>query len=134
MTLKALPDVEGPIRAWIRSLNLNDVGSRVFLGLPERCTFPALEMTLIDGGIQPGEVPLADVLMSFNVWGGTRQQAAAIAWALASAVESLTAGTTFDSTLAGMGGQVVTGPLFRPDPDNKPRYLLDVALTVRPLS
>jgi hypothetical protein len=134
MALKVMPDVEGPIRAWVRSLSLTDVDSRVFLGLPERCTFPAVEMTLIDGGFQTGLAPLADVVVSFNVWGGTRQQAASITWALGSAIESLASGTTFDSTLAGMGGSVVTGPLFRPDPDNRPRYLLDAAITVRPLT
>jgi hypothetical protein len=131
MTAKTLPDVEGPIRTWARALNLTNVGTRVFLGLPERCTFPAIDMTLLDGGFQPGEAPLANVLVSFSVWGGTRQQAASGAWALASAIESLRA-TTFDSTLTGMVGQVVTGPLFRPDPDKKPRYLVDASLTVRP--
>lgn len=135
MNTKTFVDVEGPIRAWLRGLSLTGVGSRVFLGLPERCSYPAADLTLLDGGIQAGEAPLADVYLTCSVWGGARPAAADAAWEIANAVENLKAGTALDSpvTCYGMGGTVVLGPVYRPDPaDNRARYLLDLLITVRP--
>jgi hypothetical protein len=131
MTAALFVDVEGPIRAWTRGLNLDGVGSRVFLGLPERCTFPAIDLFLVDGGVGNSDTPMPSPLIQFNVWGGTRAGAAAIAWALTEQLDGMLGGTTLDASLVGMGAVVTTGPIFRPDPDGKPRYILDAALTVR---
>lgn len=121
-------DVEGPVRAWLRGLNLNDVGARVFIGLPERNAFPAISLALIDGRLDAGEAPLANPVITFSVWGGSRSQAAAIVWALCSAIGSV---RSVDLTsLRLMGAEVITGPVFRPDPDGKPRYVVDAAFAV----
>ena len=131
---KTLPDVEGPIRAYLRALAITGIGTRVFLGVPERATYPLVDMTLLDGGVQPGESPLAAVYVSCSVWGGARQATAAAAWDLVSKLESTASGTPFGLTLVCMGASVVLGPLWRPDPaDGRPRYIVDAQITVRPV-
>lgn len=132
--VKTFVDVEKPVRDWLRGLGTG-VGTRVFLGLPDRCTYPAADLLLLDGGIQAGEAPLADTFWTISIWGGARPAAADAAWELANAVENLVPGTGLDSpvTVYGMGGQVTLGPVYRPDPDdNRARYLLDIRLTIRP--
>lgn len=128
--VKVFPDVEGPIRDWVRAESITNVGTRVFFGLPERCEYPAIDLHLVDGGIQPGEAPLADVLVTFSVWGGQRIPASEAVWALAASIENLT--PVVHGALALLGGVVVLGPVYQPDPDGRHRYLLDGALTVRP--
>lgn len=132
MNTETFVDVEGPVRAWVRTLNLPHVSTRVFLGLPERCTFPALDMQLMDGGTQgTSEAPLANPLFTFSVW-GTKQQRVDIAqtaWALCSAIRTLRY-TTVDGLVL-LGGQIVLGPLPRWDPDGTPRYQLDASLALR---
>ncbi len=126
-------DVEKPVRDWLRDQALSGVSDRVYVGLPNDATFPALEVALVDGGVQPGEAPIADVLFSFSVWAGDvsqRTTVAAVAWALASLLQSTThADLTGGLTL--LGARVLVGPVPRFDPDGTPRYLLDAALTVR---
>lgn len=133
---KTFVDVEKPVRDWLRAQSLTGIGTRVFLGLPERCAYPAADISLIDGGIMAGtETPLADCRFTMSVWGGARPATAAASWELASALENMTPGTALDAptTCYGMGGRVILGPLYRPDPnDNKPRYILDFVVTVRP--
>ncbi len=124
-------DTEGPVRNWLQTQAIDGIGTRVFLGLPTRCTFPALDVALLDGGIQPGETPLADALFTFSAWGGTRIQAAAAAYSLCSRLLSTPAGTALGSTLVFMGAQITLGPVFQPDDDGKPRYIVDAAITVR---
>lgn len=121
-------DVEGPIRAWVRALNLTDIDSRVFIGLPERNAFPAISLALIGGNVDSGEAPLANPEISFSVWGGSRLQASTIAWALCSAIASIRSVDL--TTLRVMGAEVISVPNFRPEPDGKPRYVVDAAFAV----
>lgn len=125
-------DVEGPVRAWLRTQSIG-VSDRVFLGLPERCAYPALDMALIDAGIQPGEAPLADAAFTFSAWAakGSRSTASDVAFALVSLLLSTPARTPLDDTLVFMGAEILLGPVFQPDDDGQPRYLVDAAITVR---
>lgn len=132
MNTKTFTDVEKPVRDWLRAQGTG-VGNRVFLGLPAQCTYPAADLLLLDGGIQPGDSPVADVRFTISVWGGARPATADAAWEIASAIENAQPGTHLDDQLTLAGGRVTLGPVFRPDPDdNRARYLLDVALTVTP--
>lgn len=131
---KTFVEVEGPVRAWLRAQALSGIGSRVFFGVPDGATFPLITLALLDGAPQAGEAPLADPIISFDVWGGSKAEASAAAWSLVGAVESIAAGTPLDSpeTLRCEGASVVLGPAFRPDPaDDKPRYVVDVMFTVK---
>lgn len=128
-----LVDVERPVRDWLRGVSLTDLGARVYVGLPTEVTYPALDVLLLDGGIQPGEAPLAEALFTFSVWGDRatpRTTVSGVAWALASLLQA-TNYAVLDSTLVLMGARIVLGPVPRFDPDGTPRYLLDAALTVK---
>lgn len=127
-------DVERPVRDWLRTQAITNIGARVYIGLPSDASFPALEITLLDGGIQPGETPLADALFSFSAWGENPDTESPdiqdAIWSLAALLQS-TNHAALDSTLVLMGAQIVLGPVPRIDDDGTPRYLLDAALTVR---
>lgn len=134
MSLTLFTSVEAPVRDWLRTQSLPGVDARVYVGLPSDATFPALELTMIDGGVQPGDAPVANVMFSFSVWGsGTtgvaRTQASATAWALASLLLS-TNHAALDGTLVLRGAQIVLGPQPRYDADGTPRYVIDAALTL----
>lgn len=132
MTAAVFTDVERPIRDWLRSAAISGISRRVYVGLPGDTMFPAIEMTLLDGGIQPGDAPVCDVAVSFSVWGADASQrntVADAAWALASLLH-----TTNHAQLDGLvllGARVVSGPVPRYDADGTPRYVLDAAITVR---
>jgi hypothetical protein len=88
----------------------------------------------MDGGIQPGEAPVANALFTFSVWGADTSAAAksaakAGAWALASLFLS-TNHADLDDGLTLMGVSIVTGPVPRYDPDGTPRYQIDAALAL----
>jgi hypothetical protein len=128
-----LVDVERPVRDWLRTQSLA-VDERVYIGVPAGATYPAIDMTLIDGGVLPGDFSLAAPSFSFSVWGdgpnADRPALASCAWALADLLHT-TNYAVLDSTLVLVGAVIQTGPLPRFDPDGTPRYLLDAALTVK---
>ena len=134
MSTDLFVDVESPVRDWLRTESVPFVEDRVYIGLPNGVTFPALEMMLMDGGIEPGEAPVANALFSFSVWGedasaASRSAAKAGAWALVSLFVS-TNHADLDDGLTLMGVRIVTGPTPRYDPDGTPRYQIDAALTL----
>ena len=134
MSTDLFTPVEGPVRDWLRTASLPGVEDRVYVGLPGDATFPAVEVTLIDSGIQPGEAPVAHAMFSFSVWaagatGAQKTAAAAAAYALASLLLS-TNHADLDDGLVLMGSEIVLGPLPRTDPDGTGRYQLDAALTL----
>ena len=125
-------DVERPVRDWLRTQAVAGLGARVYVGVPTGATYPLLGMELIDGGVMPGEAPVADALFQFSVWGNTNQDRAAVqaaAWALVAVLQA-----TNHAILDGLvllGARIVTGPVPRYDADGTPRYLIDAALTLR---
>lgn len=131
MTTDLYRDVERPVRDWLRSVNLDDVGTRVYVGLPGDATLPAIEVGLVDGGVQPGEAPYTSTLFQFSIWGTKDQRTtiAGIAWALVSLLQSTDYADL--TTLKLFSAVIVTGPVPRYDPDGSPRYVIDAALTLR---
>jgi hypothetical protein len=125
-------DVERPVRDWLRTQSVTGLAERVYVGVPSGATYPLLGMELIDGGVQPGDAPVADALIQFSVWGNTaadRTAVQAAAWALVAVLQA-----TNHAVLDGLvllGARIVTGPVPRFDPDGTPRYLIDAALTLR---
>lgn len=123
-------DCERPIRDWLRTANVGGIGSRVYVGLPTDVTYPALDMSLVDGGIDPGEAPVANALISFSAWADTRPAASEVIWALVDLLHS-SRYVVLDSTLRLLGVRIVTGPIPRYDADGFHRFILDAALAVR---
>lgn len=132
MNTRTFVDPEAAVRDWLKN-QITGIGDRVFLSLPERVTLPAVDLLMLDGGIDSSEAPLAHVLFTFSAWGrkGNRPEAAAAIWSLASVLNSTQGGTLLSANVAFMGAQMIAGPSFRPDPDGTPRYVLDAALTLR---
>lgn len=130
-SLTAFAEVEQPVRDWLRTQSIGDVLTRVYAGLPSDATFPAIEQTLIDGGVPRGEAPVADAYFSFSVWGtkALRAETATAAWALASLLHTVRHVDLGDG-LALLGAQIVLGPQPRFDEDGTPRYVIDAVLTL----
>lgn len=132
MSVDLFTPIEAPVRDWLRGQAITS--TRVYVGLPRDTTFPAIEVTLIDSGVQPGEAPVAHAMFSFSVWGATtsgvdRTAAASAAYALASLLLS-TNHASLDDGLTLMGAQIILGPTPRYDPDGTPRYVIEAALTL----
>lgn len=131
-----MADVERPMRDWLRTLNLDDIGTRVYLGVPEGATYPLIDVTLVEGGVQPGPTPLAVPRFQLSVWGSgpnaDRAELQAIAWALASAIQTTDYAESNGTGL--MGAEVTTFAGPRYDPDGTPRYLLEVAIAMKVLA
>lgn len=132
MSTTLFTSFEAPVRDWLRTVALTGIGARVYVGLPTDATFPAIEVTLLDGGVMPGEAPVANAMFSFSVWAGDksdRTTVASAAWALASLLQS-TVTTDLGGGVRLLGCQVVLGPIPRFDADGLPRYMVDAALTL----
>lgn len=129
-SLTAFVSVEQPVRDWLRTQSL-DVAARVYAGLPSDATFPAVEQTLLDGGIPRGEAPVADAYFSFSVWGtkALRAETSDAAWQLASLLHTVRHADLGDGLVL-LGAQIVLGPQPRFDADGTPRYVIDAVLTV----
>lgn len=128
-------DVEGPLRDYLRTLTtLTDlVGQRIFLGVPSSGTsFPFIQMSRVGGG-PDSLTPLDNAEMSFSCWGADKAEAAEVAAALVSVLESLQAGTEIASGLK-CGGASVLLWLWSPDTStDKPtaRYVLDARMSFK---
>lgn len=130
-TLTAFADVEQPVRDWLRTCTITNVSDRVYVGLPKDATLPAIDQTLLDGGIPRGEAPVADASFSFSVWGSKdlRAETAAAAWAFVSLLHTVRHEDLGDGLML-RGAQIVLGPQPRFDPDGTPRYVIDATLTL----
>lgn len=132
MSTTLFGSIEAPVRDWLRGEAIAGIDARVYLGLPTDATYPAIEVTLLDGGIAAGETPVANAAFSFSVWAGSKSDRATVdaaAWALASLLQS-TNRADLDDGLRLMGAQLILGPVPRFDPDGLPRYVIDAALTL----
>lgn len=137
----AYPEAEGAVRTWVRSLNLAGLGARAFFGVPvTNATFPLVVLTRVGGRPVRG-VPVDRALIQFDVLGDApvdrrppsdKYALSVIATALASAADSLAAGTLIAPSVVCMGAEVENGPVWSPSPvDGRSRYLLDVAFLLR---
>lgn len=126
-------DVERPVRDWLRTADLDGIDQRVYLGVPERATYPLVDIALVDGGVQPGPTPLAVPLFQFSVWGdgptADRATLQGIAWALVALLQGTDYAASDGSAL--MGIELISGPVPRYDPDGTPRYLLEAAIAMK---
>lgn len=125
--------LERPVRDYISGLSLGQAGT--YVGLPSDALFPAIEVVLLDSGIAEGQAPQANAAFSFNVWaagatGAEREAAAAVAYKLASHLQSTEFASLSSGALSFLGAAVSLGPVPRHDPDGRARYVLDAALTL----
>lgn len=134
MTTKTFVDPEAAAKAWARGQGLA-CGQRVFLGVNNGAAFPQLVVGRAGGQPDFGEPPLDRPVISFSAWAENRAQAAALAYAVQSAAESMTGPTPMGAAAVGHGARTLTGPLYRTsDADEKAgryRYLLDIELVIR---
>ena len=126
-------DVEGAVRTWARANAriVAQVAARSFFGVPDGGQLPLLTLRRVGGAPDAGEAPVDVALISFECWGRTKQEAAAVAAALKSAAESVAAGTPMGADVICYGASVEL-ELWLPDPKtDRPRYVVDVAFTVK---
>lgn len=129
MTVRTFVDPLGPVKAWIASVSVAGVGSRVYIGDPERATMPYIALTLVDGQIDAGEAPIAYPRVQCTVQAATELDAATAVWSLLTAAESLTPGTQLGGTLRCVGARRELGPIARID-ETGPRYIVDLVFAV----
>lgn len=132
MTTATFADVERPVRDWLRTQNLDVIGQRVYLGAPTDATYPLIDITLVDGGVDTN-VALATPLFQFSVWGdgpgADRAELQGIAWALVALIQATDYAESLTHAL--MGATVNVGPVPRYDADGTPRYLIEAAISMK---
>lgn len=134
-------EAEGAVRTWVRSLNLSGLGGRAFFGVPVTgATFPLVVLQRVAGRPVRG-VPVDRAVMQFDLLGDApvdrrppsdKYALSVIAAALASAADSLAAGTLIAPGVVCMGAEVENGPVWSPSPvDGRSRYIVDIAFLLR---
>lgn len=133
---EALPDVEGCLRTWMRTLAsiTTIVGQRVFFGVPKgavEATFPLVTVSRIGGGDDPGEAPVDRALVQVECWGsidssgnGRKSQATALVNAVRSEFRAVNGSTVLSGTTIAFGINVESA-VWLPDPDSdRPHYVV----------
>lgn len=127
-------DIEGLAREWVRDLALPSIGNRAWFGIPDGT--PAMPLTVVmrvGGRPQPGEAPLEDPRLSFDVWGRTKESAAN------ATIEMCSAFAVAEGIMLGdhvkLWGIQIDSVIWRPDDKAKlARYVIDSTWTVVKIS
>lgn len=125
MPTRTFVDLEGPLRDWLISTGI--VGSRAYINSPSPPpASPWISFFLVTAVPDAGShVPSEAQLVQFDCYGRIRKEVAAVAAALASAIESIPSGFEFDETVR-CRGAVVSRRSWFPDPaTGAPRYSVD---------
>jgi predicted secreted protein len=138
MSTIVVPDTERVVRAWLRTLNLAGViAGRVFFGAPKSVTYPFVDFARIGGTIDR-YTPVDTARLSFNCWADDAAGGKAGAFKIAAALAGhLADPSLFSLSESGVttvidGGDVVLGPLWRPDEEGHvARYVVDATVTCR---
>lgn len=135
------PDVEGAVRAWLRTVNLGPASGLVYFGVPKQPKFPLVVLRRAGGGPQAGYSPVDDARISFDCWADTKSAASLVARRLLSNIDQLSMVAVAAHHAVLLGGVILLGPLWRPDTEARtaqglprPRYIVDAQITVRPLT
>lgn len=108
-------DVEDAVRQWARSL-----GYTAFFGVNNNATFPQVVILRVAGTDD-------DCLIQFDVWGGTKAEAADVAASLAS---DLTALAGYTDGGVRLHDAAWSGTRWLPDPTtDRPRYIVEATVT-----
>lgn len=112
-------DVEKAVRAWARG-----AGFTAFFGVNNNGAFPQIVIQRIAG-------PDDDCLIQFDVWGGTKAEAAQAAADLATALNGL---STFDHDGIRLHDAAWERTRWLPDPQSDtPRYIAEATFTATAL-
>jgi hypothetical protein len=137
-------DVEGPIKAWLRTqtyltdlLTTHGSAPSIDLSTPRnygKPTWPDKPWVVLqsvnDMPVAGGGPNVLVATVQFDVYGPTRAAVSQAAAALVSVVESMPSGTVLDTTTTAHGA-VVRRNQWLPDPSNGlPRRSLDIEFTV----
>lgn len=132
-----MPDVEGAIRDHLRTTNIDDVGTRVYFGVPDTPTFPLITIQRVGGGDDPGEAPIDLALIQIDVWARTdaaghtdKAQARAVADDVRTALQNIRGATSLTDTCIAYGA-AVEADLWAPDPTDRGRYSITALVTAR---
>lgn len=141
MPAGVLVDAEGAVKAWAKAQTAISaiVGSRVFFEVNGSAPFPQLVVQRVGGGPLPGEPPIDQALIQFDVWGTQsasgkadgKASASALAEAVRNAAFFMTAETPMGAA-AGLWAEISLGPVWSPDPESgRARYVVDVLFGIR---
>ena len=133
-----MADVEGAVRDHLRSLNIDDLGTRVFFGVPDGDpTYPLATIQRVGGGDDPGEAPIDLALLQVDVWGRLdaaghtdKAQARAVADDVRAALQAIRGATALTAAVTAYGA-AVESDLWAPDPAGRGRYSITVLVTAR---
>lgn len=130
--MSSFADLEGGLKAFLRA----DagvaalVGQRVFLGMPERCALPAIDVRLLADVDDTSDAPIQQALVEFSCWADSKPAALDVARAVRAALFDtgpVDVGT--DTHL--YGGSVVGFLPIDTDPSRKRRYVVTASVTAR---
>lgn len=141
-----LPDVEGALRAWLRSNTpvAAIVDQRVFFGVPDKATtFPLLTVQRVGGSDDTGEAYIDQALIQIDCWGrlyadtdqtkkgGDKAGCDQLRRAVRQALLSIRGATALNTDVVAYNALVISDP-YSPDPaDGRPRYVITAQITAR---
>lgn len=133
-----MADVEGAVRDHLRAAAIDDLGSRVYFGVPDgEPTFPLATVQRVGGGDDPGEAPIDLALIQITVWGRQdarghtdKAQARAVADDVRTVLHNLRRGTALTEDVIAYGA-AVESDLWAPDPTDRGRYVITALITAR---
>lgn len=131
-------DPEQLVKAWLKTTPVaatvplpGNLGPAIFNAMPKAAPNPALLIELIGGGpLSRADLPAAQYRLSFDAFGRTRAEAAAITYALVEALENLGRESTYTDGATTLYTASVVLVRWLPDPDSDtPRYVVDALVT-----
>jgi hypothetical protein len=128
-----LPNPLLDFRAWTREQGaLTAVfGDRTYWQFPKEVVFPAARVYQVDYAIQPGESPIVDAVLAWDLWGGSGEDFTAVSTAATVIVELLH--QIAPHTIVGSSRVLdadVTNAIPTPDPEEGlPRFLVNARIT-----
>lgn len=137
--MSVLPDAEQIVSTYLRSRSeVTDlVADRVYTEMPRKASdrvFPLVRVVRAGGGPVGSPIFIDRVLVSCDVWGGTKYQAREIAATLALVLDEIAGYSAHGGYSTGSSPGVlryIPDESFEPP---KPRYLLDTVVYFRPSS
>lgn len=133
-----MADVEGAVRDYLRNQDIDDLGARVYFGVPTgSATYPLATVQRVGGGDDVSEAPIDQALIQIDVWGRIdnaghtdKAQARAVADGVREALRDIRGATELTDTCIAYGA-AVEADLWAPDPTDRGRYSITALVTAR---
>lgn len=134
MSEATLPDAEGVIRTYLRSVSgvTALLGQRIFFGVDDPSTYPIAIIQRIGGGLDSTEGLSGTALIQLDIYGNVHDKASAYA-ALSACVNALNDVRNYSTATTRLLGVNVQSFAWLPDESERARYSVTMQAFVAPV-